>query len=167
VLIYGAATWTTRLADLRALDSVIFRHLRGIFGLSYRDRITQPEVLNRAGVEPVEVLLRRERLKLVGHIARFDADRIPRLLLFGEVDGGNRPRGCPKLNYRRVIKGDVASFAMTDDLDAWATVAQNRNTWRALLCTGSKLHTAVWTRKRVDAREKRHRRAAAAAKLLN
>jgi hypothetical protein len=50
-------------------------------------------------------MIRRDRLKLAGHIARLNTERIPRLL-FGEVDGGSRPRGCLKLNYGRVIKDD-------------------------------------------------------------
>jgi transcription termination factor 2 len=99
-------------------------------GIKWQDLVTSEEVLKRAGLPRVAVLLRERRLRWGGHVARMDqfatvvgtkrvVERIPYQLLFGELDTrdagggmvGNRDAGGQRQRWRDTFRSDLYLFA--------------------------------------------------------
>jgi len=68
-------TWkgTTRISHML----YIFHHrcLLTILGISWRDHVTNDELMKRAGMENLSDIVRVRRLTLAGHILRLPSDR--------------------------------------------------------------------------------------------
>ena len=80
------------------------RHLRAILRVPYTDRITNDQILDRAGVPDIEMIVRKMQLRWAGHVARMSDDRIPKQLLFGELTTGTRTVGRPLLRWKDSLK---------------------------------------------------------------
>ena len=62
-LLYGSETWTTYTKQERKLNSFHLESLRRILGISWRDKVPNIEVLDRAGLPTMFTLLRQCRLR--------------------------------------------------------------------------------------------------------
>ena len=60
-----------------------------------------------AGLERVEGMLMRRRLRWLGHVARMEETRIPNCLLTCKSDGGEHSDGSQKRRWNDVIVGDL------------------------------------------------------------
>ena len=68
------------------------RSIRRILGISWLDKVTNADVLSRAGLPSMYTLLRQRRLRWLGHVRRMDDGRIPKYILYGELAlGGEQP----------------------------------------------------------------------------
>ena len=79
------------------------RHLRAILRVPYTDRITNDQILDRAGVPDIEMIVRKMQLRWAGHVARMSDDRIPKQLLFGELTIGTRTVGLTLLRCKDTL----------------------------------------------------------------
>ena len=83
-------------------------------------------------------LLKKSQLRWAGHVARMPDNRLPKKLLFGELQHGKRSLGGPKKRYKDTLKGSLKSFNLNPD--TWELAAQNCKEWRAALHNGAKTH---------------------------
>ena len=65
-LLYGSETWTTYARQEKRLNSFHFKSLRRILGISRQDKVTDTDVLSRAGLPTMYTLLRQRRLRWLG-----------------------------------------------------------------------------------------------------
>ena len=63
----------------------------------------------------------------MGHICRIGKGRIPKDLLYGELEKGTRETGCPILRFRDVCKRNMKSAAI--DIERWELMVKDRSTW--------------------------------------
>ena len=126
-LLYSSETWATTKKQETKLNSFHFRCLRRILGISWMDKITNEEVLKRTCLTTLPTLLKRRRLRWLGHVSRMEDGRIPKDILYGELASGNRAVGRPLLRFRDVVKRDLSSLKITD----WENIAANRAVWRS------------------------------------
>ena len=103
-LLFGAETWTLYQRHFVRLRRVQQRHLRAILRVPYTDRITNDQILDRAGVPDIEMIVRKMQLRWAGHVARMSDNRIPKQLLFGELTIGTRAVGRPLLRWKDSLK---------------------------------------------------------------
>ena len=75
-------------------------------------------------------LLRQRRLRWLGHVHRMEDGRIPKDLLYGELESGSRPVGRPKLRFKDVCKRDMLNTGLPTG--NWETHAADRGEWRSL-----------------------------------
>ena len=68
----------------------VMRHLRSIMGISLRDKITNVEVLRRAGRPSLISILIETNLRWLGHIERMDHQCLSRQLLYSQLKTGGR-----------------------------------------------------------------------------
>ena len=61
------------------------------------------------------------RLRWLGHVHRMKDGRIPKDLLYGELEMGERARGRPLLRYRDVCKRDMKAL----DIDVYSILGVN------------------------------------------
>ena len=91
-------------------------------------RVPTEEVLKRCGQAPVGKLLRQQRLLWLGHCWRMEDGRLPKVTLFGRLEG-TRPRGKPPLRWwEDVVHADLAALGLAQ---SWAWAAQIRPSWKA------------------------------------
>ena len=74
---------------------------------AYTDRITNDQILDRAGVPDIEMVVRKMQLRWAGYVARMSDDRIPKQLLFGELTTGTRTVGRPLLRWKDSLKDTI------------------------------------------------------------
>ena len=66
--------------------------------ISWKDKVTNVEVLTRAGLTSIYTLLRQRRLRWLGHVSRMDDGRIPKDILYscmGNWHQANKQLGIP------------------------------------------------------------------------
>ena len=102
--LFGAETWTLCKIHFVRLRRVQQRHLRAILRVPYTDRITNDQILDRAGVPDIEMIVRKMQLRWAGHVARMSDDRIPKQLLFGELTIRTRTVCRPLLRWKDSLK---------------------------------------------------------------
>ena len=54
-------------------------------GISWKDRVSNIEVLRRANMPSVEAMLVKNQLRWAGHLVRMDSHRIPSQVFYGEL----------------------------------------------------------------------------------
>jgi hypothetical protein len=131
-LLYGCETWPILDRHLKRLHVFHMNSLRRICNLSRRRRISNHAILELCEIDDVEMLLHRNRLRWLGHVARMDEQRVPKKLLFSGVSGC-RSRGRPKKRWTDVVKVDLKRKGHTNN---WFRSCQNRASWRSMLYEG-------------------------------
>ena len=151
-LLYGSETWTTYAVQEAKLNAFHMRCLRRILGITWMDRVTNSEVLRRARSRTMYAILSERRLRWLGHVHRMDQDRIPKDLLYGQLECGTRKKGRPHLRYKDVCKRDLRAAHI--DSESWESIAPNRTLWKSTVKTGVKRADEDRDRLRKEKREK-------------
>ena len=76
-LLYGAEAWTVYRRQVKKLHAFMMRHLRSIMRITWMDKVTNKEILERTGLPSMEDLLIRKNLRRTGHLMRMSSDRLP------------------------------------------------------------------------------------------
>ena len=122
-LLYGSETWTMYAGQERRLNTCHLRHIRRILVISWQDKVTNADVLFRAGLHSMYTLLRQRRRQWLGHVRRMEDGRIPKdnnmvsCIWGGEPPAaltcyikmsawGRRTTGRPRLRYKDVCVGE-------------------------------------------------------------
>ena len=138
-LLYGCETWTTYQRHARKLNHYHTTCLRKLLGIKWQDKIPDTEVLTRAGLPSIFTILMRTQLRWAGHVARMPDHRLPKRLLFAELQHGKRPVGRPKKRYKDTLKDSLKAFSISHT--DWEQMAKDRASWRAALHhQGTKAH---------------------------
>ena len=130
-LLYGAEAWTVYSVQADRLQAYVMRHLRSIMGISWRDKIRNEEVLKRAGLPPLKSILIQMNLRWLGHVERMDHERLPRQLLYSQLQEGKRNQGRPRLRFKDTIKRNMKKLDI--DRSTWQKMASSRDGWRRLI----------------------------------
>ena len=131
ILLYGSESWATKAHQENQLESFHMRCLRRIFGIKWHDRVTNTEVLEEADTLSIHLQLCKRRLRWLGHVRRMQDGRIPKDLLFGELQEGKRRVGCPQLRFKDVVKRDLKYTGI--DHTTWEKEAEDRDNWKSLV----------------------------------
>jgi hypothetical protein len=133
-LLYGGETWSTYSHQEKRLNSFHMRCLRRILGIRWQDKITNTEVQEIAGAKTVHSMLSLRRFRWLGHTCRMKDGRIPKDILYGELQMGKRSRGRPLLRYKDVCKRDMKDTEI--EIESWEQDATNRVAWREKIRKG-------------------------------
>lgn len=136
-LLYGCETWTCYRRHIRKMEQFHLRCLRRILRVSWEDRIPNQEILRKAGIDGVEVLLRKAQLRWSGHVIRMDDWRLPKQLFFAELAHGKRHQGGQRKRYKDCLKVTLKSCNIP--ISNWQQLAQDRNAWRSATRKGTEL----------------------------
>ena len=127
-LLYSAELWPLTVTLSKKLEAAHHRWLRGILGITWRDKVTNEEIRKRTGQTLLVNVIQEKRLRWLGHVTRMDEARIPKQALQWEVAGFKRRPGRPRINWRDTVNKDLQRMGLT-----WEEVeasAQDRQTWR-------------------------------------
>ena len=126
-LLYGSETWVPIATHVKRLQAFIMRGVRVILGVTRWEQKRNTVLREMAGLERVEVMLLRRRLRWLGHVARMEAARIPKCLLVCKPAGGKRSVGGQKRRWVDVVVEDLKKCELDTN---WREQAQDRSTWR-------------------------------------
>ena len=99
-LLYGCETWTVYKRHSKKLNHFHTTRLRKLLNIKWQEKIPDTEVLTLAGLPSIPTILMKAQLRWAGHVARMPDSRIPKKLLFGELQAGKRSLGAPKNGTR-------------------------------------------------------------------
>ncbi|KAK3889203.1 hypothetical protein Pcinc_006774 [Petrolisthes cinctipes] len=151
-LLYACETWTLYRSDIQSLERFQQYKLRQILKIPWESHTTNVAVLNQASVTSVEATIIHHRLRWAGHVQRMEPFRLPKIMLYGDLANGTRPRGAPKLRYKDQLK---RTLALTNiDPSSWEQTARDRATWRRAVHHG----TTAFEEKRKENEEAKRRR---------
>ena len=137
-LLYGSETWATYAGQERKLNTFHLRCLHKITGIRWENMKTDTEVLEKANLPSIFTILFKKRLRWLGHLIRMDDNRIPKQMLFGRVDSGNRAKGSPKLRFKDKCKSSLTRCKINEQ--TWEKLAEDRAAWKASVTVGTKHH---------------------------
>ncbi|KAL9951447.1 hypothetical protein ACROYT_G044108 [Oculina patagonica] len=133
-LLYSSKCLTSYAGQEERLNSFHLHCLRRLLHIKWQDKVTNAEVLERAGIPSVFMLLIHRRLRWLGHVRRMDDGRIPKDMLYGELREGSRPVGRPKLRFKDVCKRDMKKAEI--DPNTWEELADIRVAWQHAVSSG-------------------------------
>uniref|UniRef100_H3ASA6 Reverse transcriptase domain-containing protein n=1 Tax=Latimeria chalumnae TaxID=7897 RepID=H3ASA6_LATCH len=128
-LLYGCESWVTYSKQERRLNSFYLRCLRKILGVTWDQRITNNEVLERTGLQSMQTTLDIRRLCWLGHVEHMPQDRLLKAVLYGQLKNRPRRRGRPKLRY--------SDKKFSIPTDSWENPAHNHSVWRSRVKAGA------------------------------
>ena len=155
-LLYGSESLTTYARHEHKLNSCHLRWLRRILQIKWQDMVSNTEVLERANMRSMHVILCERRLRWLGHVRRMNSGRIPKDMLYGELSEGSRRAGRPKLRFKDVCKSDMKRCNI--DVDSWESVADNRPAWKSDVKQGIDFANEARTTAAIQKRTRRKER---------
>ena len=92
-LLYACETWTVYQRHAKRLNHFHTSCLRKLLKIKWQDRIPDTEVLKKADMQSVHTLLKLAQLRWTGHVTRMPDERLPKKILYGEVQVGKCSHG--------------------------------------------------------------------------
>ena len=139
VLLYGSETWTTTTELCRRLDAFDCWCLRKILRISYTKHVTNAEIRQVTQCQPVSDMVRANRLRFFGHVARAQPTEVHRRAVQAAMQkpppSWKRPPGRPSTTWLRVIADDVKPMNFGIHT-AWRK-ATDRIEWRRVVGTAT------------------------------
>ena len=128
VLLYGSETWTISKVMENRLEAFEMWCWRRVLKISWTERKTNQEVLNRIGAKRELIKhIRTKQLSFLGHVMR--RGQLENLSLTGRVPG-NRARGRQRDTY---MKGLVKTLGGRWTAGGLLQMTSNRKKWRTMV----------------------------------
>lgn len=116
VLLYAMECVTLYSRHIKALTRVQLRDLRQrLQRIRSQDRVLDLEVLKREKTNSVEAIITHAQLPWAGHVRRMDDNRLPKVVIYGELRIGKRKQGGQKIQRCniRALEEDANHIGMT------------------------------------------------------
>ena len=126
---YGAETWPMTVVNSKKLEAAHHKWLRRILGITWKQKVTNEEVRKRTGMGNLLNILRRNRLRWLGHVHRMSSNRLPKQVLQWSPREGKKRKGRPRKNWKTTITDDLKSLEMS--WEEAELVGQDRVMWRS------------------------------------
>ena len=114
-------TWTVYQRHAKILNHFHTSCLRKLLKIKWQDRIPDTGALKRAGMQSVHTLLKLAQLRWTGHVTRIPDERLPKKILYGELQVGKRSHGGQKKRYKDTLKA-LKDFNIPTE--SWEQIAQ-------------------------------------------
>ena len=158
-LLYGCSTWALRqehsIAKLRTVHHRVLLRIIGAQRKRPHHRMTCfNHALEITRCESIETMLRTRRLLWAGTLIRMSSTRLPKRIIFGNLEGAvRRGRGGKVKEWIDCVQSDIRAFGITED---WKATAIKAEGWVDTVTGGGRRFMAAWRKEEEDAA--RHRR---------
>ena len=138
--------------------------LRKLLKIKWQDRIpdTGPE---KGSDAEYPTLLKLAQLSWIGHAIRMPDERLPKKILYGELQVGKRSHGGQKKRYKDTLKASLKDFNIPTE--SWEQITQSRTKWRGLIKRGAGEYEAKGISEAEQKRAQRKASAKASPKELS
>jgi hypothetical protein len=124
-LLYGCESWVLYRKHINQLEVFQQRFLRNLLKIKWQDHIRNSDVLQRAKCKSIEELITMAQLRWVGHLLRMQDNRLPKCVLYSELEHGARSKGGPKKRFKDSLKVVMENLNIGQD---WEQLTQDRFT---------------------------------------
>ena len=170
-LLYGCSTWTLRQEHYAKLRTVHHRVLLRIIEAQRKRPDHWMTSYNRAleitRCESIATTLRTRRLLWAGTLIRMSSERLPKRIMFGNLEGAvRRGRGGKEKEWTDCVQSDIRAFGITGD---WKAMALKAEVWVEAVTKGGGRFMAASREEEEDAAKHRQekREATRLGKLLS
>ena len=111
-LLYGCESWIVYQRHARKLNHFHTASHRNL-GIRWQDRIPDTEVLTRANLSSIRTILMQSHLRWAGHLVRMPDHRLPKKLLYGELQHGKHSHGGQKKRFKDTLKASLKAFIIS------------------------------------------------------
>ena len=139
-LLYACETWTVYQRHAKKLNRFHVNCLRKLLRVKWQEKIPDTEILEQTGMSSIFTILRKSQLRWAGHVARMPDERLPKRILYGELQVGARSHGGQKKRFKDTLKAALKDFGI--DHNTWETTAQNRVAWCGVINKGAAAYEA-------------------------
>jgi hypothetical protein len=143
VLFYACETWPLKAANISRLQAFEFRCWRRILNITYLDRITNAEVVDRVAPKYLcSIEIMRRRLNYLGHVLRRGQSFLPKICLLQKPGASwKRPVGGTRTTWQRTVFKDLSSLKLQRVYPRWREdwklitedLAKDRRQWNLLV----------------------------------
>ena len=105
--ICASETWKMTVKHTAKLDTFYQICLGRILKVTWKDHITNEEILRRTGQRRLRDSIAERRLKFAGHILRTSCTRPARTAFMWRPADGKRRRGRPRRTWRDTVRDDL------------------------------------------------------------
>ena len=138
-LLYACEASTVYQRHAKILNHFHTSCLSKLLKIKWKDRIPD-KVLKRAGVQSAHTLLKLAQLRWTGYVTRMPEERLPKKILYGELEMCKRSHGGQKKRYKDTLKAFLKDFNIPTE--SWEQIAQDRAKWRGLIRRGASEYEA-------------------------
>ena len=107
--------------QVKKLHAFIMRHLRSIMRITWMDKVTNEDILERTGLPSMEDLLIRNNLRGTEHLMRMSPDRLSKQIIYSQLSSCHRKRGRPRLQFKDTIKRNLK--LRDTKTDSWTSIS--------------------------------------------
>ena len=159
-LLYACETWTVYQRHAKKRNRFHLSCLGKLLKIRWQDKIPDTEVLKKAKMRSVHTstLLKLAQLRWTGHVTKMPDERLPKKVLFGELQEGKHSQGGQKKRYKDTLKASLKDFNIPTE--SWEQAVQDRTKWRCLINKGASQFEA----KRIGEAERKHKERKSRAK---
>ena len=137
-LLYACETWTVYQRHAKRLNHFHLSCLRKLLKIKWQNKIPEMEVMKKAGVQRMHTFLKLAQLRWTGHIIRMPDERLPKKVIYGELQEEKRSQCGQKKRYKNTLKAFLEDFYIP--MGSWEQTAQERSKWRGLINKGAALY---------------------------
>ena len=117
ILLHGAETWPVKAIHLKRLTGLHNRCVCTILGVSryqqWTEHITTTQMNEEFGIPgSIQEIMMKCQLRWLGHVARMNADRMPKQILLGELEK-TRLAHDTKTRWRDTVKTDLQAILVS------------------------------------------------------
>ena len=151
-LLYGSESWAVYRHHIQKLNVFHKNCLRTICGVTLKNPMSNADLFTFCGIGGIECFLMQSQLRWAGHVLRMEGDRIPKQLMYGELNSGQRNVGRPLLRFKDKLKMNLtsANIAHRD----FEQLASCRTEWRTACHQGIRQFSVTEINKLRERREK-------------
>ena len=116
------------------------RHLQRLTGAFRKKRsaelhpVSYLEMVQRLDCDPIEATIRARRLIFAGKLLRLGDERLPKIMLCGEIIDEEAKKHSRISSYRSCLTDDMKKFDI--DRKSWFKLAQDKKEWRKAVEAG-------------------------------
>jgi len=112
-MLYGSETWVMKKENETKILRNENQMMRWLCRVKLMDRISSEELRRRLGLESIDVVMRRRRLRCFGHVERKEDSWVKHCM---EMDiSGNKPKGRPKKTWWECVQKDMKTVGLKRD----------------------------------------------------
>ena len=125
---------------LKVYRAAVLPTLRNLLGIKWQDMIPDTDVLKRAEMQSVHILLKLAQLRWAGHGTRMPEESLPKKILYGELEMDIRSHGGQKKRYYLSIDTSIIRLCDQQNSDQPADPhSQISPCWLLVPSTASRL----------------------------
>ena len=127
-LLYGCTTWSPNKPDYDRLRRVYHSTLLRCLGWRKRKRddhtLSYADALDKTASESIYPIVRKRRILFAGFVARMGEERLPQMVMFGELVGGESCSRGQEKDRMALLKEDMSVLGMK--FEGWPKAAEGR-----------------------------------------